>query len=66
MEKQSLVAAVSKLALEGERAGFTLEQLIELLEAGIPVAGLLELIRWRLDLRARTGIPNAVAGDWVM
>lgn len=66
MQKPSLVAAVSKLALDGERAGFTVEQLIELLEAGIPVAGLVELIRWRLDLWARTGVPNAVTGDWLM
>ena len=34
MYKPSLVAAASKLMLDGERAGLTPEQMIELLEAG--------------------------------
>ena len=66
MQRPSLLTAVSKLALDGERAGFTVEQLIELLEAGIPVASLLELVRWRLEMKARTAAPNCVSGNWVM
>ena len=44
MESPSLVLAISKLAVAGERAGFTLEEMIELLDDGLSVATLLELI----------------------
>ena len=48
MENPSLVLAISKLAADGERAGFSLEQMIDLLDAGLEVETLLELICWRL------------------
>jgi len=48
MESRSLVLAISKLAAAGEQAGFTVEQMIELLDDGLSVAALLELIAWRL------------------
>lgn len=48
MENPSLVLAISKLAVAGEQAGFTLEQMIEMLDDGLSVATLLELIAWRL------------------
>jgi hypothetical protein len=48
MENPSLVLAISKLAVAGEQAGFTLEQMIELLDAGVEVETLLELIAMRL------------------
>jgi len=48
MESPSLVLAISKLAIAGEQAGFTLEQMIDLLNDGLTVATLLELIAWRL------------------
>ena len=48
MESPSLVLAISKLAAAGEQAGFTLEQMIELLNLGLGVDALLELICWRL------------------
>ena len=48
MESPSLVLAISKLAVAGEQAGFTLEQMIELLNDGLSVATLLELIASRL------------------
>jgi hypothetical protein len=48
MGNPSLVLAISKLAAAGEQAGFTLEQMIELLDAGLEVETLLELICWRL------------------
>lgn len=66
MQSPLLVTAVWKLALDAERAGFQVEQLIELLEEGMPVATLLELICWRLEMKARTLAPNCVAGNWVM
>lgn len=33
----------------GEQAGFTVEQMIELLNAGVGVDTLLDLISWRLE-----------------
>jgi hypothetical protein len=41
--------AVSKLARAGEQAGFSVELMIQLLNAGLTVATLLELIAKRLD-----------------
>jgi len=43
--------AISRLAVEGERAGFTLEQMIALLEAGVSVVSLLDLITLKLEDR---------------
>ena len=48
VENTSLALAISKLAAAGEQAGFSLEQMIELLDAGLSVQTLLELICWRL------------------
>ena len=50
MENQLQVNAVKKLAIVGEQAGFSLEQMIQLLDSGMSVVGLLDLITWRLDL----------------
>ena len=49
MAKAVLMTAIGKLATAGEQAGFTLEQMIDLLNAGLSVETLLELIAWRLD-----------------
>lgn len=49
MENQSRVNAIWKLAVVGEQAGFSLEQMIQLLNSGMDVVALLELITWRLD-----------------
>ena len=65
MENPSLVLAISKLAIAGEHAGFTLEQMIELLNDGLSVATLLDLIAWRLHgapLACETPVPS----QWVM
>jgi hypothetical protein len=65
MESPSLVLAISKLAVAGEQAGFTLEQMIDLLDDGLSVQTLLELIAWRLH-----GAPPArefsLRSHWVM
>ena len=42
--KQSLTRAVGKLAVAGEQAGFTLEQMIQLLNDGLTVEALLDII----------------------
>ena len=41
--------AIGKLAIAGEQAGFTIEQMIDLLDSGLAVETLLELIAWRLQ-----------------
>lgn len=61
MENQSQVVAISKLAAAGEQAGFTLEQMIELLDKGLEVQTLLDLICLRL-----CGGPSACTSNWVM
>lgn len=49
VEKQSLRAAVEKLALAGEQAGFSIDQMIQMLNIGISVEALIMLILWQLD-----------------
>lgn len=49
MARAALMSAIEKLAIAGEQAGFTLEQMIDLLNAGLSVESLLELIAWRLE-----------------
>ena len=49
MARASLMIAIGKLAIAGEQAGFTVEQMIDLLNSGIAVETLIELIAWRLD-----------------
>jgi hypothetical protein len=44
-----LRSGIEKLALIGHQAGFTTEQMIELLNAGIGVETLLDVISWRLQ-----------------
>ena len=48
MATPSLAASLFKLSIAGEQAGFTVEQMIWLLNSGMTVAGLLWLIEWRL------------------
>jgi hypothetical protein len=66
MEKLSLLRAVGKLAIAGEQAGFTLEQMIELLNEGVSVETLLGLISWRLE-EARISIASrAPSSGWIV
>jgi hypothetical protein len=48
MQRPPTAQTVYKLAVAGEQAGFSLEQMIQLLNAGISVETLLHLIEWRL------------------
>jgi len=48
MATPSLQDSICKLATAGERAGFTVEQMIRLLNAGVTIEGLIGLIEWRL------------------
>lgn len=65
MDRPSLVLAISKLAVAGEQAGFTLEQMIELLDTGLSVDALLELISWRLDGVHLAPTSCGDSGQWV-
>ena len=55
MERPSLITAIGKLASAGEQAGFTVEQMIDLLDGGWGVVALLELIAWRREQLQRQG-----------
>jgi len=48
MEKESMLRVIGKLAIQGERAGFSVEKMIELLNGGLSVETLLDLIDRRL------------------
>ena len=48
MEKLSTAQAVYKLAIAGEQAGFSLEEMIQILNAGVTLETLLHMIEWRL------------------
>jgi hypothetical protein len=62
MEKPSLAASVYKLAMAGEQAGFTVEQMIRLLNAGITVETLLDVIERRLSDKA----PEVRSSRWIV
>ena len=65
MVQPSLVLAISKLAAAGEQAGFTLEQMIELLDAGLTVESLVELISLRLNGARRPAVLHGGSCRWV-
>jgi hypothetical protein len=60
MEKPSTAQAVYKLAVAGEQAGFSLEEMIQLLNAGVSVETLLHLIELRLSEAAPS------SSNWIM
>ncbi|HKS74750.1 MAG TPA: hypothetical protein VJQ82_16215 [Terriglobales bacterium] len=66
MATPALVRAVRKLAMAGEQAGFSLEQMIDMLNAGLSVLVLLELISWRLELLRTPAEPLISSSRWIM
>jgi hypothetical protein len=66
MERPSLVRAVSKLAVAGEQAGFSVEQMIELLDNGLSVETLLDLISWRLQDETKPMTQPHCSSGWVV
>jgi hypothetical protein len=48
-QNQVLIRAIYKLAIAGEQAGFSVEEMIELLTTGVRVETLLDLVCSRLD-----------------
>jgi hypothetical protein len=51
MENTTIGRTICKIAVAGERAGFTVEQMIELLNNGLDVPTLVSMIEWKLNLR---------------
>ena len=49
VQKNTPERAICKLVIAGEQAGFNVEQMIEFLNAGLSVEGLLDLITVRLE-----------------
>lgn len=48
--RPNLLDSIAKLAVAGERAGFSVEEMISLLNAGMTVETLVDLVAQRLDL----------------
>ena len=61
-----MLASVSKLAMAGESAGFSVEQMIELLNAGVSIEALLQMIAWRLDAGIGKAETKSSAARWMM
>lgn len=67
MEGPPVVETVYKLAIAGEQAGFSLEQMIDLLNAGITVETLLHLIELCLASENQPAQPQPGRSScWVM
>lgn len=66
MERESLAIAIGKLAVAGEQAGFCIEHMIQLLDAGLTVETLIEVIAWRLETVQGRLAPYATSSCWTM
>jgi hypothetical protein len=64
MVSESRVNAIRKLAVAGEHAGFSLEQMIQLLNSGMSAVALLDLIDWRLDPARRSSSQPVIPTGW--
>ena len=62
MRRSSIAQSVYKLAIAGEQAGFSVVGMIQMLNAGITVETLLDLIEWRL----RDAVPESRSSRWIM
>jgi len=58
MATPTLLRAIGKLAIAGEQAEFSVEQMIGLLNNGLSVDTLLDLISWRHEARRPTRLPG--------
>lgn len=65
MQNEKLVRAIGKLAVAGEQAGLSVEHMIQLLNNGLTVEALLELIAWRLT-EMRNPITPCCSARWVV
>lgn len=65
-KRPPLLSAINKLAMAGEQAGFSLEHMIQLLDDGLSVETLLDLIAWSLERRQRALSELSCNSNWVM
>jgi len=65
MDNPSLVSAIAKLAIAGEQAGFSFEQMIHLLDDGLTVETLLDLISWRLGQSHQRPTVAGTSATWI-
>lgn len=61
----SLVGAVERLAIAGQQAGLSVEQMIDLLNDSMAVDTLLDLIDWRLEALRNPPILQGSPSGWV-
>jgi len=66
MARAALVTAIGKLAIDGQQAGFNLEQMIDLLNGGLSVETLLDLIVWRLEGTQSASPLLGSSSNWVV
>jgi hypothetical protein len=65
MDERKLLSGVEKLAVAGQQAGFSIEQMIGLLSAGMAVETLLDLISWRIE-QPQPMVPVLSSSHWVV
>ena len=66
MENPVLLEAIRRLAAAGERAGFTVDEMIHLLKAGVSIETLLGMIETRLDDGTRNPATAEQSTRWIM
>lgn len=65
MQNPKLVTAIAKLAVAGEQAGLSVEQMIQLLNDGLRVETLVDLITWRLMEVPNPVTPPSRSASWI-
>ncbi len=65
MKRATPIAAIANLAAAVGETGFSLDHMMELLNAGLSVESLIKLIAWRLE-RRREPRPLAASSCWTM
>jgi hypothetical protein len=66
VQENTLERAICKLAIAGEQAGFSVEQMIDFLNAGLTVEGLLDLITFRLGKLTESSAAPAHYSGWIV
>lgn len=65
MDKAALLSGIAKLAKAGQQAGLSVEQMIHLLNSGLEVEGLVDLIAWRLE-QSEQMAPVSCSSCWIV
>jgi hypothetical protein len=61
----SLVGAIERLAIAGQQAGLSVEQMIDFLNDGMAVETLLDLIAWRFEVLRNPLVLQGSPSDWI-